>query len=146
MTVAPAGFALGEYQQSLYLNRLFQQYLEASRDGYKQKALGLARKMIKVESRNVLLLNDIAWAMMTDEAVEVRHVSVALELARRAYRLSEAKESYVADTYARALFDDGQIKEAVKIATKALELCRDNEERTRLAATLRRYRGYLEIE
>lgn len=140
-SVSPPGFEFAEFKQSLLLSRLFVNYYAAATEGSKADAMAHSNRMLDVKSRNALVMNDIAWTMLTDDAIRHRNVAVALVLAERAFEVSGKKSSNIADTYARALFDSGKIEEAIDYGRIALELCEDPELRVELEATLARYRA-----
>ena len=52
---------------------------------------------------------------------------------------SDAKEAGILDTYARALFDSGQVAEAVAWQKKAIAAAADEEMKKDLGATLKKY-------
>ena len=68
-----------------------------------------------------------------------RDTKLALNLAKRANDLSGGKEAGIIDTYARALFDNGQTAEAVTQQKKAIELAEGAEMKTELKKSLEKY-------
>jgi thiol-disulfide isomerase/thioredoxin len=86
------------------------------------------------------LLNGFAWSILTDEDVKLRDLKFALQVAKAAYDACAGKQAAIIDTYARALFDNGQKKEALAYQKKAVQLAGDDEpSRADLEATLKRY-------
>ena len=69
-----------------------------------------------------MMLNEIAWTLLTDENIKQRDLTLATKLAKAAYDVSEGKEASIVDTYARALFDTGKVTEAIEHQKKAIEL------------------------
>lgn len=100
-------------------------------------ALGDRIVRLASETKNALFLNNFAWAILKKEQLEERDVELALRAAKIAYDMSEGKHYGVADTYAWALFENGRVAEAVEIEKRALELCEDEEEKTKLRKTLK---------
>lgn len=84
------------------------------------------------------LLDPLAWTLLTDGDLKVRHLDVALRAAKRAYEGTNGKESGIVDTYARALYDTGDRKKAIEIQREAIALV-DEDEREDLQETLDRY-------
>ena len=79
--------------------------------------------------------------MTVDDSTSVRQmVSFALQSA--GYAVLEAcdgKDASVVDTYARALFDTGNVDEAIKYQQKAIDMAKHEELRKELQKTLDRY-------
>jgi hypothetical protein len=71
--------------------------------------------------------------------VTTRDLPLALAAARQAYEASEGKDIVIADTYARALFENKKIAEAIRIQQKAVGACKDERLKPELEKTLRRY-------
>ena len=96
-------------------------------------ALGLLGK-------NAEMLNEFAWRILTDEDISHRDVKFALKVAKAAYDACDGKNAAIVDTYARALWDNGQKKEAIDYQKKAVELGSEDEQAAaELKATLRKY-------
>lgn len=68
------------------------------------------------------MLNALAWRILTEVAQEDRDLEFALQAAAKANRLTEGKNPMILDTYAQALYQSGQIAEAIQQQTKAVEL------------------------
>lgn len=79
-------------------------------------------KAFKAIRDDAMMLNDFAWTILTDEDVQTRDLELALRAAKAAMELSEGRDANIVDTYARALFDTGKVKEAVEQQKKAVEL------------------------
>ena len=86
------------------------------------------------------LINAFAWRLLTDEEVKFRDLKFALRIAKAAYDASKGENPAIVDTYARALFDNGMVKEAIEQQKKAVKLVIDDEEaRAEMAKTLKGY-------
>ena len=81
-------------------------------------------------------LNELAWSILTAEEVKQRDLPLATRLAKRAMELSEYKNANILDTYARAMFDTGQVAEAIEYQKKAVAAGPDEPE---FAKTLAKY-------
>ncbi len=86
-------------------------------------------------------LNNLSWSIMTEEDVQYRNRDFALALAEAAVEASGGEAGYVLDTYARALFEDGQLTEAIQMQKKAMSFARDREERQLMKAHLEEFRN-----
>lgn len=119
---------------------LFRDYMTAvGENGDAAKAAELAKKVEALELKNPQLLNDIAWTILTDDSIKARDTQLALKLAKRAADVTESKEPGVLDTYARALFDNGQTTEAIAQQKKAIELAEDEDMKGEMQKTLDKY-------
>ncbi len=76
-------------------------------------------KMSKVLKSQIL--HSTAWAMLDHEQADKKYFKEALYLAKTAYDTCGCEEATVIDTYARALFDNGQPKEAVRYQQMAID-------------------------
>jgi len=105
--------------------------------GRTEEATALGRKVI-ASTENVSLLNKLAWDSLTDERLKGKFTELALAMAEKANNLTESKDWAIVDTYARAFFESGKIKEAVEWQKKAVELAGDAN-RNQVEPTLREY-------
>jgi thiol-disulfide isomerase/thioredoxin len=110
----------------------------------KPKQVDAAREkgeaLLKAASDEAQMLNEVAWTILTDEDVQSRDLDLALRVAKKANELSGGEDSSILDTYARALFDNGKVDEAIEIQKKAIELTKDNKAmRKELEAALKKY-------
>jgi thiol-disulfide isomerase/thioredoxin len=86
------------------------------------------------------MLNTLAWEILDNAAVKYRDLKLALEVGKAAYDACNGKNAAIVDTYARALFDNGQVKEAIEYEKKAVKLAGDDETmKAELEKTLKRY-------
>ncbi|MCH8853054.1 MAG: redoxin domain-containing protein [Planctomycetes bacterium] len=60
------------------------------------------------------VLSTVAWQMLAHELADKKYFKDALELARSGYDICGCEDADIVDTYARALFDNGHTREAVK--------------------------------
>jgi len=60
------------------------------------------------------VLSRVAWAMLDHELADKSYFKDALQLAKSGYDICGCEEADIVDTYARALFDNGHTREAVK--------------------------------
>jgi thiol-disulfide isomerase/thioredoxin len=136
----PEGFEFADYRENIRLQTTFREYLRlAQREGNAEKLADLAAKLSAVKTKNPMMLNEIAWTLLTDEKIKQRDVALACKLAKAAYDACEGKEPSIVDTYARALFDTGKVTEAIEYQKKAIELADDKDMKDSLTATLKTY-------
>jgi thiol-disulfide isomerase/thioredoxin len=144
---APKDFDLAEFKQKMAqqievrkASSVLESYMKAvGENGDAAKAAEMAKKVEALELKNPQFLNEIAWAILTEDAVKQRDTKLALNLAKRANNLSGGKEPAIMDTYARALFDNGQAADAVTQEKKALELVTDDDTKAEITKSLEKY-------
>ena len=96
--------------------------------------------LFKVAADEAQLLNEIAWTILTEEEVKSRDLDLALKVAKKANEVSGGEDPAILDTYARALFDNGKVDEAIEVQKKALELAKDHKAmRKELEEALKKY-------
>jgi thiol-disulfide isomerase/thioredoxin len=127
-------------QKALYeKTRGYWELIIAGKGGEETDALGNA--LMKEGAGDVTYLNNLSWGIMTEEKVQYRNRAFALALAEAAFKASDGKAGYVMDTYARALFDDGQLGKALKMQKKAIQNAKDKGERKLMEAHLEQFRN-----
>jgi thiol-disulfide isomerase/thioredoxin len=140
--LAPKGFKFTEFKSQMQLQRLFQNYYRAvTVAGNQEKAAELAKKLESTESTSKEMLNQFAWTILTDESIKTRDVKLALKLAKAAVDASVGKDEDILDTYARALYDNGKVTEAVAEQKKAIALTDDTAKKAEFQKALDRYQG-----
>jgi thiol-disulfide isomerase/thioredoxin len=115
--------------------KLMTDYLQAVVEGKAEVAGKLKPRVLQELKGQPQMLNSIAWTIATEETVPQRDLKFALEVAKLAMEVTEEKEANIIDTYARVLFENGQVAEAVRFQEKALKLAGDDAE---LKATLQK--------
>ncbi|MBN1490071.1 MAG: redoxin domain-containing protein [Phycisphaerae bacterium] len=96
------------------------------KDRLEKHARSVGREILTLGRKNADVLNALAWRILTMRSLPTRDYPLAMEAAKAAYDLTDGEDADVLDTYARALFDTGQMTEAIKHQRKAVELCRDS--------------------
>lgn len=79
------------------------------------------------EDASQMMLNSLAWTILTEVEEGKRDVKLALKAAEKANELTEGKNGSVLDTYALALFENAKVDEAIAAQAKALEAAKGNE-------------------
>jgi thiol-disulfide isomerase/thioredoxin len=116
-------------------------YILAIQKEDRAAATGVGQKMLEsIEDPD--FLNEAAWTLLTDRAFEAhRDRKLALAMAEKANRLSEGKDFSVLDTLALAMFDTGDVDEAIRLQEQAVVMCKEMSIREDLENTLARYRS-----
>lgn len=117
--------ALHEFQEAL---RIRPDYGEArynlniafSRWGQIRNALAEQRAALEKRPQDAALLRALAWTLATNPNVSIRNGGEAIELAERAVRLWQGKQSEPLDALAAAYAEAGRFTDAVETARKAL--------------------------
>lgn len=138
---APAGFKFADYRDQFNLQRVFQNYYRAVTAATPDatQVADLAAKLTAIESDDVEAQNEMAWTLLTDESIKTRDLKLALKFAKAAFTGSGGKNPDVLETYARALFDQGNAAEAAKIIQQAIDLTTDATRKDELKETLATY-------
>ncbi|HMP83034.1 MAG TPA: redoxin domain-containing protein [Verrucomicrobiota bacterium] len=138
--VAPREFVFDDFKNDVELRSTFSAYYRAiTGNGDTNQIPALTTKLNQLKSKNARVLNDFAWAILTDDSVKVRDFALATKLAKAAVDASHADDPAILDTYARALFDSGDTAGAVQWQKKAVAAEPDETARNELEATLKDY-------
>jgi len=141
---APAYFNVGQFKETLRLNRIFNDYYQAAAGHAPTNELArLARQLADVNTTDGVVLNEWAWTLLTDQQLQTRDYALATKLARAAVTATGGKNAGVLDTYARALFDSGKTAESIAWQQKAIAAAPDQETKAELRQTLTRYESKL---
>ena len=109
------------------------QVLSLSKDGA-EEAVELGNKIVESEQgQDPRLLNNIAMVIVDpnrDNKADAKLLKFALKTAIKADKLAESEDLMIADTLAKAYFDNGDFANAVKTQERVIELA----EGTRMAA------------
>jgi len=99
----------------------------------------LARVHAKQLGQDAVALNDLAWALLTEERFGGALDDVALTVSRRSNELDAHSSWALLDTLALAEFRGGDVERAVELQRKAVELARDSGREAEVLAPLERY-------
>jgi hypothetical protein len=117
-----------------------QEYFDLVVKGEKTaRADELGSQIVSDAAKNAQLLNEFAWTILTEKRVKHRDLKLALRAAKLAYEGSEGKDASITDTYARALFDNGKVSEAIRYQKEAINGCQDERTKAELEKTLKAY-------
>jgi hypothetical protein len=110
----------------------------------REAALAVAEKVFEAVRDNATLLNNYAWALLTEDKFGDDYVDLALKLSKRSNELTNHENWRFVDTLALALFKTGDAVEAVEMEKKALALCGDGPGRKDVEAALERFQAAVE--
>ena len=80
------------------------------------------REAVRLQPKQIGFVHQLAWVLATCPEASVRNGAEAVELARRAVKLSDGQEPAILGTLAAAYAEAGRFPEAVQTARKALKL------------------------
>lgn len=92
------------------------------------------------------LLNMVAWEMATNERFEDRDMALAKKAAKLGCEKTEWKDAAIIDTYARVLYETGDLDGAIKYQKKAVKALGDDQDSDLardLRASLKKYENEL---
>lgn len=117
-----------------------EEYFELAKKPKKSKKMKkLAAAILNDGGKNPMLMNEFSWTILTDEDVKHRDIATAVKAAKLAYDATNGSEPAVIDTYARALFMEGKVEEAIAEQKRAIELCKDARMLEGLKKALKEY-------
>ncbi len=138
--LAPKGFKFEDYRGNFSLQRTWQDYYRAvTGKGDAAQIESLTHRLEAIESSDVDAQTQIAWTLLTDEGIKTRNLKLALKFAQAAYAASDKKDTDVIDTYCRALFDNGQAGEAIRLLHQAIADSSNAEKKAGLQISLEQY-------
>lgn len=118
-------------QEAQKLQAVVFRYLQAVGEGGDEaQAAALAAEIEKLDVQDPEVLNNLAWAILTGEDVKQRDLPLATRLAKKALDATGGEAPHILDTYARALFDSGNVAEAIDVQQKAAALAPDDTDIT----------------
>lgn len=107
--------------------------------GTTPEAVRLSNKILSEAKDQPALLQSFATMILTDARIRNRDLKLALEAARTASQAATNQEPTYLQTYARALFDNGQQEQAIEMQKKAIALVQNPEDRKFLESGLADY-------
>jgi thiol-disulfide isomerase/thioredoxin len=98
----------------------------SSPKGNVDQALSLGTKLMESElGEDAEALNNIAWMLVApdrEKKADAKLLKFALKAALKADNLSKREDASIADTLAKAYFDNGQIEKAIETQERVIEL------------------------
>lgn len=103
----------------------------SSPKGNADQALLLGTKLMESElGEDAEALNNLAWMLVApdrEKKADAKLLKFALKAALKADNLSKREDPSIADTLAKAYFDNGQLEKAVETQERVIELAVDTE-------------------
>ena len=131
---------IAKEQAQIRLQQLSVEYWERLVEGRKgAETRNIGDELLSLVKDNAEVSCNIAWAVLTDDAVKFRDLDFARAAAKAAYDLTEGNHPQIIDTYALSLFESGKVDEAIKLQKKALSLARDQQEKVQFQKSLARF-------
>lgn len=90
-------------------------------------AIATGEYLVEKAAGDAQLLNSFSWNLMTERETEGRFSELALKAAQRCDKISEGKNWMFVDTLALALFETGEVAEAIEIEEKAIKLAHEQD-------------------
>jgi tetratricopeptide (TPR) repeat protein len=98
----------------------------SSPKGNVDQALSLGTKLMESElGEDAEALNNMAWMLVApdrEKKADAKLLKFALKAALKADNLSKREDPSIADTLAKAFFDDGQLEKAIETQERVIEL------------------------
>ena len=123
------------------LQRRMFDYFQAAAQGKLSEADKNAGRQFVDECDFPRLLETFSWTIMTHAQIRDRDNEIALVAARKAYELIDGQNASIADTYARALYLNGKIADAIKYQELAINLLQDPRAKAMYESTLDKYKS-----
>lgn len=120
--------AIAQFEQALKVNPAFVEAHHCLGDahyylrGNSTAALAEWREVLRLRPDYPAVLNKVAWLLATSRDANTRNGAEAVELARRAARLSGEREPEILGTLAAAYAETGRFSEAIETSRRALAL------------------------
>ena len=147
LPVAPAPKPPSDPKERALLNRLQhqeEQYFKMVKSPFSGgQAQALGEEIYTKARNNCSFLTEFAWRIMAERGTRFRDLKLAQRAAQTALELSRGKSIWVTTTYARALFENGNIEEAIDYQEQALAAAENNQVRGECEATLNKYKRTL---
>lgn len=103
-------------------------------------AAALAEKVAEKNKDNAMMLNQLAWQLVTQDGLKGKAATTALQLATKACDASGGKDASIMDTLARATYISGDKDKAIQLQEKAIGLADDEDLKKQLKSTLDSYK------
>ena len=115
--------------------------INAAQEGDVEAVNSAAEEALSTYPKEKDLLGAVAWLLLDHPNEKIRNPALSLKVVRAALAVGGDKDPMVVDTLARALFDSGEVAEAIVEQQKAIALAPNDEIRGQLEQTLARYQA-----
>ncbi len=92
----------------------------------KREAARIGKLVYDLGSSDAETMNILAWTILDSPRVRYRDLELAMKAAKAAYDGCHGKNAAIVDTYARAFYETGDVKTALKYQKAAVSLVRGN--------------------
>lgn len=116
-----------------------ERFEELVREGRHEEARALAKQVAKSLGDDATALNDMAWALLTEDRYDGGFDDIALKLATRSNELAGYESWALLDTLALAEYENGNLERAYELQVKAVELAKGSGRESEAAGPLKRY-------
>ena len=99
----------------------------------------MVRKVADRPEASPSVLNELAWSIASDQTLKRRDLDLALRMTQRAVTLTESENANFIDTYARVMYEKGDVARAVGLQEQAVKA----SDRPEFRAALDRYKAKL---
>jgi peroxiredoxin len=120
------------------LSKTFGNYLKLSDSG-SPEAPEVGEKLLQAAGTEPMVLNAVAWNILTSPQLKNRDVKLALRFSEAAVAATKGKDASILDTHARALADNGKLAEAIEHQKRAVDIAPESDLKTEMAKTLKGY-------
>ncbi len=140
---APKDFDPVEFKTNVAFNKLVNDYMQAAGGkGDSGELAELTKQLAAAKPKNPRAPLQVAWGILEEKRLQTRDYDLAAKLARTSVDATESKDLGALYVYARALFEGGQVAEAVNWQRKAVDATGDNEgARKEMEDTLKKYQA-----
>ena len=104
----------------------------------------VAHDVFDAAMEDAFYLNNMAWTLATEHPYKGNYDELALMMSERCNELTEYGNWYYVDTLALLMFQRGEVKQAVKLSRKAVELAGDDPRGSEAQEALERYEAALQ--
>jgi thiol-disulfide isomerase/thioredoxin len=133
---------IAKERAQIRLQQLSAEYWERLVEGKKDDdTRKIGKELLSLVKANAEVSSNIAWAVLTDDALKYRDLEFARAAAKAAFDLTKGSHPQIIDTYALALFESGKVNEAITLQKKAVSLARDQQEKVQLQKSLDRFQA-----
>ncbi|MEM7306005.1 MAG: hypothetical protein AAF682_05010 [Planctomycetota bacterium] len=113
-------------------------------EGHHHQAHAVGQQVFEAAFEDPYYLNNMAWTIATEKPYAGHYLELAMSMSERSNELTEFGNWYYVDTLALLMFEIGEVKEAVKLARRAVELAGDDPRGSEARDALKRYEEALE--
>lgn len=119
-------YSIENYRNAKMAERMLVRYEHlVVRRGNKAEAERLGTRIFQAGRNDPAIMNKLAWMILDNVRVRYRDLDLAMKAAKAAYEASEGKDAHIVDTYARAFYENGDVRTALEYQEIAVSLIGD---------------------